>query len=143
MWKRKSKLAARRKTTGAARKSSSSRNLKNGDRVRIIDIPSGFKDPNYDRKDADDHWKMRTAELFRFCVGREFTIQAFDQYGHAELSVDQDRSVRKKFGLNTIWLEPGLLARVRKTKSCHPERSGCFANAKQPCSRRIPGGEMA
>lgn len=116
MLKRKSKLAARRKTTGAARKSRSSRNLKIGDRVRIIEIPSGFKDPNYDRKDDGDHWKMRTAELFRFCLGREFTIQAFDQYGHAELSVDKDRSVRKKFGLNTIWIEPEFIARVRKAK---------------------------
>jgi hypothetical protein len=109
MLRRKSKRAAKRKTTGAARKSSSSRKLKIGDRVRIIDIPSGFKDPNGDLKDG-----MRTAELFRFCLGWEFAIQAFDQYGHAELSVDKDRSVRKQFGLNTIWIEPWFLTKVRK-----------------------------
>ena len=115
MSKRKSKLAAKRTTTGAARKSSSSHKLKIGDRVRVIDIPSGFKDGNYDLKDAE-HREMRTAELFRFCLGREFAIQAFNQYGYAELSVDKDRSVREKFGLNTIWMEPEFLVRVRKTK---------------------------
>jgi hypothetical protein len=116
MSKIKSKLAAKQKTTGAARKSSSSRKLKIGDRVRIIDIPSGFKDPSYDLKEAEERWKIRTAELFRFCLGREFAIQAFNQYGYAELSVDKDRTVRKKFGLNTIWIEPEFLARVRKIK---------------------------
>ena len=115
MSKRKSKLAAKRNPTGAARKSSSSRKLKIGDRVRVVEIPSGFKDPNYDLKDAE-HREMRTAELFRFCLGREFAIQAFNKYGYAELSVDKDRTVREKFGLNTIWIEPESLARVRKSK---------------------------
>ena len=114
MSKTKSKKTAKRKTTGAARKGSSSRKLKIGDRIRIIDIPSGFKDPNYDLKDAE-HREMRTAELFRFCLGREFVIQEFDQYGHAELSVDENRTVRKKFGLNTIWIEPKFLERIQES----------------------------
>jgi hypothetical protein len=116
MSKTKSKQAAKRTTTGAARKGSSSRKLRIGDRVRIIDIPSGFKDPNYDLKDAE-HREMRTAELFRFCLGRDFAIEEFDQYGNAELSVDKDRSVRKKFGLNTIWMEPEYLERIQSGKS--------------------------
>jgi len=116
MSKTRSKIVAKRKAKGAARKSSSSRKLKIGDRVRIVDIPSGFKDPNYDLKEDDEHWKMRTAELFRFCLGREFAIQAFNKYGYAELSVNKDQSVRKKFGLNTIWIEPEFLVRVRQTK---------------------------
>ena len=115
MSKIKSKQPAKRKTTGAARKGSSSRKLRIGDRVRIIDISSGFKDPNYDLKDAE-HREMRTAELFRFCLGREFAIQGFDRYGYAELSVDKDRSVRKKFGLNTIWMEPGFLERIQVSR---------------------------
>jgi hypothetical protein len=115
MSKTRSKIAANRKAKGAARKSSSSRKLKVGDRVRIIDIPLGFKDPNCDLNDALFR-EMRTAELFRFCLDREFAIQAFNQYGYVELSVDKDRSVRKKFGLNTIWIEPKFLARVRNTK---------------------------
>jgi len=116
MSKTRSKIAAESKTKGAARKSSSSRKLRIGDRVRVVDIPSGFKDPNHDLKEDDEHWEMRTAELFRFCLGRVFAIQAFNQYGYAELSVDKDRSVRKKFGLNTIWIEPEFLARVRQGK---------------------------
>jgi hypothetical protein len=110
MLRTRSKLAAKRKTTRAARKGSSSR-LKVGDRVRIIDIPSGFKDPKFDLKDAE-HRAMRTAELFRFCLGREFVIQEFGKYRHADLSVDEDRAVRKKFGLNTIWIEPEFLERI-------------------------------
>ena len=112
MSKTRSKPAAKRKTTGAARKGSSSRKLEVGDRVRIIDVSADLKDANYDLKDAD-HREMRTAELFRFCLGREFVIQEFDQYGYAELSVDKDRAVRKKFGLNTIWIEPEFLERIK------------------------------
>jgi len=119
MSKTRSKVAAKPKTTGAARKGGSSRKLEIGDRVRVVDIPSGFKDQNYDLKD-DEHWKLRTAELFRFCLDREFAIQAFDKYGHAELSVDKDRTVRRKFGLNTIWIEPKFLARVGRTKKLSP-----------------------
>ena len=114
MSKTRSKPTAKRKTTGAARKGSSSRKLKIGDRIRIIDIPSGFRDPSYDLKDVE-HREMRTAELFRFCLGREFVIQEFDQYGHAELSVDENRTVRKKFGLNTIWIEPKFLERIQES----------------------------
>jgi len=72
---------------GAVRKERpplSRRGLKIGDRVRIVGIPADLKDPNYDLKDAD-HRKMRTAELFQFCLDREFTIQGFERYGHAEL----------------------------------------------------------
>ena len=116
MLKTRSKRSADRKATGAARKGSSSRRLEVGDRVRIIDIPSGFKDPKFDLKDAE-HREMRTAELFRFCLGREFVIQDFDQYGHADLSVDEDRAVRKKFGLNTIWIETKFLERIEQRES--------------------------
>ncbi len=54
---------------------------------------------------------MRTAELFRFCLDREFTVCGFGRYGHIELSVsDDDPKVRKKFGkFNTIWIEPEFL----------------------------------
>ena len=111
MSKTKNKSSAKRRATGAARKGSSSRKLKIGDRVRIVDIPSGFKDPNCDVND-EVFREMRTAELFRFCLGREFVIQDFGRYGHADLSVDHDPAVRKKFGLNTIWIEPRFLERI-------------------------------
>jgi len=100
---------------GAARKSSpylDRRGLKVGDRVRILGIPSNLKDPNYDLKDAERR-DMRTAELFRFCVGRVFTIQDFGRYGHAELEVGNSHAVRKNFGkFQTLWIEPDLLKRV-------------------------------
>jgi hypothetical protein len=114
MLRTRSKQSAKRTTTGAARKGSSSRKLRIGDRVRIIDIPSGFKDPNCDLNDALFR-EMRTAELFRFCWGREFVIQGFDKYEYADLSVDEDRAVRKKFGLNTIWIEPKFLERIKES----------------------------
>ncbi len=112
MSKTRSKQTAKRKPTGAARKGSSSRKLKIGDRVRIIDISSDLKDPNYDLK--DEHRGSRTGELFRFCLGREFAIQEFDQYGHAELHVGEDRGVRRKFGrYHWIWMEPEFLERIK------------------------------
>lgn len=83
-----------------------------GDRVRIIGIPDSLKDPNYDLKNLERR-EMRTAELFRFCVGRVFTIQDFGRYGHAELEVGNNAAVRQKFGkFQSIWIEPGLLKRV-------------------------------
>jgi len=90
--------------------------LKIGDRVRIIDISSDLKDPSYDLKDAE-HQEMRTAELFRFCLGRVFTIYGFGRYGHVELEVSKSPAVRKKFGPNTIWMEPEFLKRVRKSRN--------------------------
>jgi hypothetical protein len=104
------------KTTRAARKGSSSRKLKIGDRVRIIDISSDLKGANHDLKDAE-HREMRTAELFRFCLGREFTIRDFDRYGNAELRVEEDPAVRTKFGKSHwIWVEPEYLERIKLSR---------------------------
>ena len=91
--------------------------LEIGDRVRITDISSDLKDPNYDLKDAE-HREMRTAELFRFCLGREFTVQDFCRYGFVELDPGANRVVRRKFGRHhTIWIEPEFLKRVRKARN--------------------------
>jgi hypothetical protein len=104
---------------GAARKSSPSRQRRKfrvGDRVRILDIPEDLKDPNYDLKhDNRDSWPMKTGELFRFCLGRVFRIYGFGRYGHAELEVSKSPAVRRKFGLNTIWIELEFLKLVRAT----------------------------
>ncbi len=86
-----------------------------GDRVRIMDISSDLKDANYDFADAE-HRKMRTAERFRFCLGRVFTIYGFGRYGLAKLEGSKSPEVRKKFGLNTIWIEAEFLKRVRKAR---------------------------
>ena len=112
------KSASTRKAKGAARKGSPSRrneDLTAGDRVRVLDVPANLKAPGYDTKDADRR-EMRTAELFRFCLGREFTVRGFDKFGYVELEVHKNRAVRAEFGLNTIWIEPELLKRVRRGK---------------------------
>jgi len=85
--------------------------LEVGDRVRIIEIPEDLKDPEYDFKDSERR-EMRTAELFRFCLGRVFTVYGFDRYEYVELEVSKSPVVRKKFGLNTIWIEPEFLKRA-------------------------------
>lgn len=115
MWKTRNKGVSRQTGGGAARKGSPSHHrpkLKVGQRVRIVDISADLKDPNYDLKDAD-HREMRTAELFRFCLGRCFKIYGFDQYGYVELEVGNSSAVRKKFGKwHTIWVEPEFVKRV-------------------------------
>jgi hypothetical protein len=61
---------------GAARKSSPSylkSDFKVGDRVLVIDIPEDTKDRKADLKSPEAR-EMRTAELFRFCLGKTFTV---------------------------------------------------------------------
>ncbi len=120
MLRTKSKTAAKRSAKGAAREGSLSRlgrKLKAGDRVRIVDISEALKNEDYDLKHSE-HGNMRTAELFRFCVGREFTIEAFDEYGHVEIrAADENSAVRKEFGKwHTIWSEPEFVEHVTGSK---------------------------
>ncbi len=90
--------------------------LEIGDRVRIVDISPDLKDPGYDAKDAE-HREMRTAELFRFCLGRGFTVRGFGRFATVELEAGANRAVRQEFGhYHKIWIEPGFLKRVRKRK---------------------------
>lgn len=82
-----------------------------------MDILPHLKDPAYDANVRPELRDMRTGELFRFCLGREFTIQGFGKYGTVELEAGANRAVRKKFGkYHTIWMEPEYLRRVRKRK---------------------------
>ena len=105
---------------GAARKSSPKylkSDLKVGDRVRILDIPEDLKDSDFDRKDPHTP-KLRTGELFRFCLGKTFTVYGFGRYGHVELQVGKNREVRGNFGWSdTIWIEPEFLKLVRRKPS--------------------------
>ena len=110
---------ARTKKGRTARKGSPSqvqRKLKVGDRVRIVDISEPLKDESYDSRHAE-HGSMRTAELFRFCVGREFTIQGFDRWGQVEIRADEDVAVRRKFGKwHFIYSEPEFLKRIGRQR---------------------------
>jgi hypothetical protein len=55
--------------------------------------------------------------LFRYCLGLEFTIEAFDEYGHVEIRADEDSAVRKEFGRwHTIWSEPEFVEHVTGSK---------------------------
>ena len=108
-------------TTGTVRAGQSrrARRFKIGDRVRIVDISAELKDPSYDRQDAK-YSEMRTSELFRFCLGRVFTIYGFDRYGNVELHVSNSSAVRKRFGKwHSIWSEPEFLKQVGKA---HPRK---------------------
>jgi hypothetical protein len=87
-----------------------------GDHVRIMDISADLKAQNHDLKNAE-YQDMRTAELFRFCVGRVFTVYGFDRYGNVELHVGNSSAVRERFGKwHTIWSEPEFLKLVSKRK---------------------------
>jgi hypothetical protein len=87
--------------------------MEKGDIVRIIEISDEDKDPN-----IPDDPELRTHELFRFCLGRTFKIHGFDEYGNAELRVDEDPEVRKRFGRHhKVWMEPKEIEFVRKQGS--------------------------
>jgi hypothetical protein len=49
-------------------------------------------------------------------VGRKFLVSGFDRYGFVELQVSDDPAVKRKFGLNSIWMQPGFLELITKTK---------------------------
>ncbi|HEX6802503.1 MAG TPA: hypothetical protein VF133_02400 [Terriglobales bacterium] len=102
---------------GAARKSSPAYlklNFNVGDRVLVIDIPEDTKDPKADLKSPEAR-EMRTAELFRFCLGKTFTVYGWGRYGHIELRVGRNREVRQNFGWShTIWIEPEFLKLVKR-----------------------------
>ena len=118
MWIR-SDASTKAAKSGAARKSSPTylrSNFKMRDRVRILDIPEDLKDPNYDLKHDTEEHKFQTGELFRFCLGRVFTVYGFGRYGHVELQVHRSPAVRKKGFSGTIWIEPEFLKRVSKKK---------------------------
>ena len=102
---------------GSKKPASLDRSFRVGDRVRIVDISPELKDVNYDLRNAEAR-EMRTAELFRFCLGRVFTVRGFGRYGTVEFEVDNSPAVREKFGKwQTIWSEPGFLKLVSKGKA--------------------------
>ena len=123
--KTRNKRRSKARTARAARKGGPSRQGRRfaiGDVVRIVNIANALKDPNYDLKTAEGV-EMRTAELFRFCTGRQFEVKGF-QKDWVELEVSDDPSVRRKFGKwQTIWIEPEFLehmgegTRPRKRKT--------------------------
>lgn len=83
--------------------------IKVGDTVRLVRIIEP-------REITDTDNEMRTTELFRFCVGREFTVYGFDEYGHVELRPSEDADIEREFGsLHTIWIEPECVAVTKRS----------------------------
>ncbi len=80
----------------------------------MIDIPEDLKDPDFDAKHDTEEPKLRTAELFRLCVGRVFTVFGFGRHGHVELRVGNSPAVRKAGMSGWIWIEPEFLKLVRR-----------------------------
>jgi hypothetical protein len=76
------------------------RRLQVGDWVRLADIPP-----------AVTSLPGQTRAVFRRALGQTFRIEAFDEYGHAELDVS-----RKVAKYNWIWVEPEYLVRFRRKR---------------------------
>jgi hypothetical protein len=69
-----------------------------GDWVRLVTIPP-------DVATAPEE----TQAVFAAALGRTFRVEAFNEYGLAELDL-----TRKVARLNTIWVEPPYLRRTRR-----------------------------
>jgi len=82
-----------------------------GDTIRIIDIPEEDKDLS-----RPDDPEMRTHELFRFCLGKQFRVRAVDkESGTVELTVSDNKEVRRIFGdYHTIWIESKFVVLIRR-----------------------------
>ena len=78
--------------------------MKIGDKVRLIGIPA-----NLPVADAT----LDTPSTFKKCLGREFTVQEFNEIGWVELQVG---SVTGSSG-EKIWVEPEFLELVSKERT--------------------------
>ena len=75
------------------------RQFRVGDKVKVIGIPKLCIS-----RELED--ELGTEKLFKKMVGKVYTVQGFDEYGHVELHPTR---------LNHIWIEPEFLKlRVRK-----------------------------
>ena len=74
------------------------RGLEVGDWVRLIAVPPGVA-----------RMPEETRAVFAAALGRTFRIEAFNEYGLAELDL-----TRKVARLHTIWVEPQYLRRTRR-----------------------------
>jgi hypothetical protein len=75
--------------------------MKIGDTVRLTGVPANL---------PAAHPELPTHEVFEKCVGREFTVVAFNAIGWAELVIE---SVTGNFG-QKIWVEPEFLQLISR-----------------------------
>jgi hypothetical protein len=79
------------------------RQFRVGDKVRVIGMP---KISISEELEAE----LGTKKLFKRMVGKVYTVQGFDEYGHVELHPKR---------LNHGWIEPEFL-KLRKRKPSRP-----------------------
>ena len=70
------------------------RKFKIGDKVKVIGYRPGVYPPGV--KD-----ELGTEKLFRYMVGRIYTVKGFDKYGDVKLEPRRFK--------DTVWIEPDLL----------------------------------
>lgn len=74
--------------------------MKVGSKVRLVGVPDGL----------EDYPDLPTKSTFERCVGHDFVIEGFNEFGMAELDI---QSVTGSVG-ETIWVEPRLLELISK-----------------------------
>jgi hypothetical protein len=75
------------------------RQFRVGDKVKVIGMPKISIS-----QELED--ELGTEKLFKRMVGKVYTVQGFDEYGHVELHPKR---------LNHVWIEPEFL-KLRKRK---------------------------
>ena len=78
--------------------------FKIGDIVTVKQIPPGI-----------NKMPKNTRAIFKYCLGKAYTIRGFGKYGHIELMPNK---------LESIWIEPEFVSlRRRQCKCCPTNRS--------------------
>ena len=82
--------------------------FKVGDFVTIKKIPKGLTNSA----------GIGTPRVFRQALGKTFRVEGFDDYGHLELVVREQRPAIDRYQSDTIWIEPEFVVRAaRRRKS--------------------------
>jgi hypothetical protein len=82
--------------------------MKIGDRVRVVQIPSGLQEG-----------KLKTLTVFKKCLGKIFRVEGF-QHDWIELNVG--RALGKPSYMEKIWIEPEFLEVVASRPPARKKR---------------------
>lgn len=78
------------------------KDLRIGDRVKVVSLP------------PLDGMAPETRAALELALGKEFVIEGFGRYGHAELLLGPEADALLGGFMNTIWLEPEHLEKVER-----------------------------
>jgi hypothetical protein len=111
MRQKKAQIGGRRLET---RRDRYGRQLKRGDKIRVIGVPKGLHD-------QDD---METKTIFERSCGRTFRIMSFQGDGVHEdwIKLQAGRVVGEPGYNHSIWIEPGLVELVESSKPSKPRK---------------------